>query len=269
MKQVYFTLGAVIRNRQHDVKEWLTFHHLVGVERFAIVLHRCEDSTRAKIEELPFQDKIHVHEITNDEQYVQMGVYRWIAGEYGPWTNWLTYLDSDEYLFGTKTDDFRRILADYEEHDGLFAHWMEYGHDQRIVRPKGLTIESYLHRADDDAWINRSGKSIIKPSGLEDMLSPHFFRTKRGTVHEDHAPLDLRHYWYTERHSHDICRVNHYRYGSMEDWVARAYRGNCNDGNTDYVPSFLDLFEKGSHTFEDKSACRFAPAIHRELGDEL
>ncbi len=33
MKQVYLSLGALVRNVEHYVQEWLTFHRLIGVER--------------------------------------------------------------------------------------------------------------------------------------------------------------------------------------------------------------------------------------------
>jgi len=116
MKQCYLTLGAVVRNQEHYVKEWLAFHHLVGVERFVIVLHKCTDKTEERIRELPFQDKIHIHRIVNDEQFVQLGTYLWILEHYGRFTKWMMFIDSDEFFFGTREDDLRVILTDYEKH---------------------------------------------------------------------------------------------------------------------------------------------------------
>ena len=283
MNRVYLTLGAVIRDQEHYVREWLAFHEIQGFERFVIVLHQCRDHTESEIRRLPFQDKIRIHRVVNDRQHVQMSVYRWIVENYGDATEWLALLDSDEFLFGTKKDDFRCILADYEEHDGLFAHWLEYGHNNIERRPEGPSIEAFTTRAPDDAWINRSGKSIIRPAGLtrplapsdisarldHSMLSPHFFRTRWPTVHEDGTPLDLRHYWYTERHSHEIVRCNHYRYRSKEDWVARLIRGNGNDAGGAYESDWREFYEKGGHAFEDLAACRFSERLKERLGDEL
>jgi hypothetical protein len=173
MEHVYLTLGAVIRNQEHYVKEWLAFHHLVGVERFVVVLHKCTDKTEERIRELPFQDKIHVHYIINDEQFVQLGTYLWILEHYGSFTKWLMFIDSDEFFFGTREDDLRTILTDYERHGGLAANWLEFGSNGNVMKPESLSIEAFTKRAPDLHGAHYSFKSIIQPQCFQKFLSPH------------------------------------------------------------------------------------------------
>jgi hypothetical protein len=272
MKQVYLSLGAIVRNQEHYVKEWLAFHHLVGVERFVIVLHKCTDKTEKKIRELPFQDKIHIHRIVNDEQFVQMGTYLWIMERYGQFTKWLMFIDSDEFFFGTRGDDLRTILAGYEQHGGLASHWYEFGSNGHVMKPKGLSIEAFTKRAPDRHTSHYSFKSVIQPQCFQKLLSPHLAITNPLTVTEDHRDVSVNWIWIGDRRpSHEIVRVNHYHVRSMEDWMERYKRGQCNDPARDHeiTPIYgSEVFKNRDHDeVHDTCILRFAERLKsREAG---
>ena len=124
----YLTLGSVIRDEEHYVQEWLTFHYIIGVEQFVIILHNCVDRTEERIRALPFADRINIHKVVNDVKNPQMSGFAWIVEHYGHTTEWLTLLDSDEFMFGTIEDDLKNVLVKYEGYGGLFAHFeSDYG----------------------------------------------------------------------------------------------------------------------------------------------
>ena len=276
----YLTLASMIRNEEHYVQEWLTFHHVQGFEQFVIVLHKCDDKTEDRIRVLPFANKIRIHKVVSDTQHAQMSAYVWIAEHYGSTTEWMMFCDCDEYSFGTDTDDFREVLAKYEEFGGLFVNWMEYGHNRRIHRPQELCIEAFTERAPADSWWHASGKSIVKPRELlrpyapaspsdqlgYSFLSPHLFKTSKPTVHTDFTPVSYRQWWCPEHTRHDVARCNHYRYRSREDWIAKNRRGNCNDGNHEinlYDESYWEPW--GNWTITDTAAVRFAERVKAML----
>lgn len=270
MKCVYLTLGAVIRDQEYYIKEWLAFHHLVGVERFVLVLHKCIDKTEERIRELPFQDKIHIHHIVNDEQFVQLGAYLWILERYGQFTKWLMFLDTDEFFFGTQVDDLRTILTDYEQHGGLLAHWLEYGSNGHVVKPQGLSIEAFTKRAVDRHPGNYSFKTVIQPQCFHKILSPHLAVTKPLTVTEDHREVGVHWIYIGDRRpTHEIVRVNHYHTRSMEDWVERYRRGQCNDPGRDCAVNNLytsQIFKQRDHNdVHDTCILRFAERLKYEL----
>jgi hypothetical protein len=271
MKCVYLTLGAVIRDQEHYVREWLAFHHLAGVERFVVVLHKCTDKTEERIRELPFQEKIHIHRIVNHEQFVQLGAYLWILEHYGSFTKWLMFIDSDEFFFGTREDDLRVILTDYEQHGGLAAHWHEYGSNGHVVKPRGLSIEAFTKRASDRHGAHYSFKSILQPPCFQKFLSPHLAVTNPLTVMEDHREVSVHWIWIGDRRpTHEIVRVNHYHTRSMEDWVERYQRGQCNDPAPDHTMDFLyssQIFKSRDHEeVHDTCILRFAKPLRCLLG---
>ena len=270
MQQVYLTLAAVIRDQEYYVKEWLAFHHLVGVERFVIVLHKCSDKTEEKIRELPFRDKIHIHRIVNDEQFVQLGTYLWILNYYGQSTRWMMFIDSDEFFFGTREDDLKTILADYERHGGLAAHWLEFGSHNHVLKPKGLSIEAFTQRAVDNHGAHYSFKSVIQPHCFQKFLSPHLAVTKPMTVTEDHRETSVNWVWIGDRRpTHEVVRVNHYHVRSMEDWIERYKRGQCNDPAPDHTMDFLyssRIFRSRDHDdVHDTCILRFAGRLKAML----
>lgn len=266
MKQVYLTLGAVIRDQEFYVKEWLSFHHLVGVERFVLVLHKCADKTEEKICELPFQEKIHIHRLVSDEQFVQLGTYLWMLENYGKFTKWMTFIDSDEFFFGTEEDDLRPILAEYEEHGGLATHWLEFGTNGHTIKPQGLSIEAFTMRAADNHGAHYSFKATVQPKRFRKFRSPHLAVTKPAMVTEDHCEINPLWIWMGNRTpSHNIVRINHYHTRSMEDWVERYKRGQCNDPGPTNTPENMynsRVFKSRDHdVVKDTAILRFAKKL--------
>ncbi|MDR0327914.1 MAG: glycosyltransferase family 2 protein [Planctomycetaceae bacterium] len=280
----YLTLASMIRNEEHDVQEWLTFHYIQGFEQFVIVLHQCEDKTEEKIRALPFADKIRLHKVVSDTQYAQMSAFVWMAEHYGNSTEWMLFCDGDEFVFGTDTDDFREVLEKYEDYGGLLVSWFEYGHNNLRQQPKELCIEAFTKRmaVDEPRNLHASlaGKSIVKPRELlrpyaptselaplgHSFLSPHMFKTAKPTVHTDFSPVSYRHWWNSDRHCSEVARCNHYRFRSLEDWLVKCKRSNCNDANADWSYDITQWEHNDFHTIEDTAAVRFASRIKEVLG---
>jgi hypothetical protein len=278
----YLTLASMIRDEEHSIQEWLTFHYIQGFEQFVIVLHKCGDKTEERIRALPFADNIRIHKIVGNPVQPQMSTFVWIAENYGHTTEWLMFCDGDEYSFCPDTDDFREVLADYEDFGGLFLNWLEYGHCNQIGRPDKLCIETYTKRAAADSWWHASGKSIVKPKELlrpyaptsesdplgYSFLSPHMFKTAKPTVHTDFVPVSYQHWWCSEHICHDVARCNHYRYRSLADWYVRVRRGNCNDSHIKdaYDENTECSWQQGGNwQIEDTSAVRFASRVKEVL----
>lgn len=177
------------------------------------------------------------------------------------------FTDSDEFLFGTKNDDLRCILQDYERHSGLAAHWHMFGANNHVIRPPLPSIKHFTQRIPDDRYVLRGVKSIVKPSEVREILSPHLFLTVRGTVRENHEPVDCQGIWQCRdvKPSWDIVRCNHYNTRSMEDWVTRRRRGSCNDFRLAANYNVEHFYRYQNETVEDRVILRFVPALEQFL----
>ena len=264
MKQVYLTLIAIVRDQEDYIKEWLAFHRLVGVERFVIILHQCRDKTETEILELPFGKDIHIHHVIDENvSSVQLGAYHWAAQQYGHYSEWLLFIDSDEFFFGTREDSLLSILERYEGDGGLAAHSLHFGSNNHVFRPKGLSIEAFTSRKSDTCPINRVVKTAIRAKELLAILSPHVQITIAPVVLENHVPLGDVHWRPKEWAGHEIIRCHHYHTRSMQDWLERRRRGSCNtyhEENALYDVNRFIEYNTGDMV-EDTTILRFVPGI--------
>jgi hypothetical protein len=268
MKPVYLTLIAIVRDQEHYIKEWLTFHRIVGVERFVIILHKCSDETEKCIRELPFIEDIHVHHVIDESiDSVQLGAYHWAVVHYGHYSRWLLFLDTDEFMFGTKKDWLPEILNHYEKYGGLAVHLHHFGSNNHVLRPDGLSIEAFTQRKTERYDMNCAVKSFIQTQYLVTILSPHVQLTSLPVVREHFDLLGETHWGSLKKPSFDIVRCNHYHTRSMEDWVERRKRGSCNTyhaGNAIYdVNRFIE--RNTGEMVNDTAILRFAKQIWEEI----
>ena len=267
MKKVYLTLIAVVRDQEHYIKEWLAFHHIVGVERFVLILHKCGDLTENRIRELPFAEDIFVHHVIDESVVsVQLGVYHWAVQHYGHDSRWLLFLDSDEFMFGTVEDSLPALLEPYEHFGGLAVHLHHFGSNNHVFRPPSLSIEAFTKRKPDDYDMNRAVKSFIRTDQLAAILSPHIQVTIAPVVREHFDPVGAIHWGPQKKPTFDIVRCNHYHTRSMEDWVERRRRGSCNTVHEDNALYDVERFieRNTGEMVEDLDVLRFSNSI-REM----
>jgi hypothetical protein len=268
MKQVYLTLGSMIRNVENYVQEWLTFYHIIGVERFVLILHQCEDKTEQKILELPFRKKINIHyykDIGHKNQYLPVHAYRFIHDKYGEFTKWMLFIDSDEFYFGTVEDFLPDILERYEEFGGLSAHWLAFGSNGHVLRPKELSIEAFIRRKPDNHPSHRGVKTAYQPSKIVTVCSSHIQITKPPTVREHFDTIDMNTWYVNAPPTYDIVRCNHYYTRSMEDWVQRV-KNRLETNIYNMRPEFgLQEFINHTGGVEDHTILRFADRLKTKL----
>lgn len=270
MRQVYLTLGAIVRDQGRYVKEWLAFHRLIGVERFVIALHKCSDDTKERILELPFVKDIELYEITKGDK-AQMRIYRDIHNEYGNATRWMLFLDSDEFMFGLKHDDLRELLESYEEFSSLTAQQRMFGHSNKVWRPDGR-IENFIWATNLKGSMNdRAIKTIYQPKSLRAFYSPHFQICEGWQVREDKNTFIVENHCHSrEAPLSDIIRYNHYYTGSMEDYLQRAARGTCNDFRFERSSYDVEEFVKhGMCGIVNEDILRFALPLRKMLGKDV
>lgn len=267
LPEVNLTLGAIVRDKEDYIQEWLAFHKVVGFGRFVIALHQCSDRTEEKINQLPFRQDIHIHHVTNGERLAQMGAYQWILDHYGKSTRWLAFLDSDEFLYGVKENNLNFLLEHFDDFGGLIAHWKWFGANNHVVKPKGLIIENYTRRANDDYPYARGIKTIFKPACLDEMISSHRFYTTPECVREDFRPIARSQFWEAGKPPlYNIVALNHYKTGCMEDWINRFRRGDCNVQHARAYSCNQFKFEDRNDV-EDLTILRFADAVRKILSE--
>jgi len=272
----YLCLATTIKDDEYYIKEWLTFYDIVGVERFYIVLHNTTDNTLQRINELPFRNRITIHEVqTSDSWNHQIGIYNWLLSCYKKNTKWMLFVDGDEFLFGTEKNDLKTLLEPYEAYPGVLVPRLDFGPSGFDVRPEMPSVKHYRMRMPEKNIVYSSDivKTIVQPDLTHYAISSHLFWSEQEVVNERFEKYLIPH-GYKKFHiddynpSFDTFRVNHYYTRSFEDWQQRLKRG----ANTPWVQK--NRYNNNSYqlvqylaTVEDLTIQRFVPELECRLSE--
>jgi hypothetical protein len=237
LKPVELTLSGITRDSEKYIQEWVTFHHLVGFDRFILYLHICQDKTEQKLIELKEKLGIDIviHHCKTTDKKVQMGCYKHAIETHGDTTEWLMFLDDDEYIYNTQPtvkypDDIKRYLRVVGKNTtAVSVNAKVFGPSRHIAIPD-YRLSAYTERLSHNSLANKAVKTFIRPSQFLNVVSPHYQMTKSPPVRFDGRPFRLVDGWrsYEEPMWSPIC-FNHYYTESLESWLLRYRRGSCND----------------------------------------
>jgi hypothetical protein len=276
MKKVFLSIGAVLRDEGQYVAEWLTFHHLAGFDRFILVLHKCRDNTEEQIRRVKERLglDIYIHHCKTDDKKIQMGTYQWIHQKYGRYTDWLLFLDGDEYVYhGNPSvnyrEDIKALLRGFSKKvSAVSFHGKVFGPHRNIIRPL-KRLSAYTTRLPLTASSCQAIKTFIRPEKMIEVLSPHVQRVRGAIVRFDGKPFTPVEGWKSlEPAIHWPICFNHYYTGSVEDWIARYNRGSCNDHRPNHAYSIDEFMFHANEMEYDDSILRYQ-YWHRALMEKL
>lgn len=204
-------ITSIQRNRAPWLMEWLAFHLVVGVSRFFMYTHKCDDGSTELLARLSRNYPITVHPFDAPAQ-PQLIAYQHAWNTYGAQVDWMAFIDGDEFLFPTTTASLIEALAPFvaEPVSALAVFWMCYGSSGHVEDPGGLLLEQFTRHASLDFSANRHVKSIVRGSADPmTVTGSHIFPTLHGTVDTLLRPIDKGHMAELEP-SYNALRINHY-----------------------------------------------------------
>lgn len=214
-----------VKNEQEIIREWMAFHRSVGFEHLFIIDNGSSDQTPEIIRH--FRDPQSITYLFqpsgNPTDFATI-----LIKNYGKDFRWMAFIDADEFLYPVDGGDIRKTLSQYEDKAGVGVYWNIYGSNGYEEKPEGLVIDTLLHRAPTDYFLNRHVKSIIDPAKVIGPLGSHMFKLAGEFVDEQGRLLhdDPPHgYFDAMTPSHDVLRINHYHVRSRAQYEQKAKRG--------------------------------------------
>lgn len=246
----YLTLVAIAKDETRNLREWLVYHTLLGVEAFIIYDNESAVPIRETLAPFLRDGFLKVVELPGRE--MQVKAYNHALREFGPETRWMGFIDLDEFIVPLATDDLRHFLTDFEDHAGLVINWATYGSSGHVKRPLGLQIESYTQRLPLSEPVNFHIKSLVKPASTLGAVNAHSFAYHPGcwAVNPDRMPISSP----FSPPCHDRIRLNHYFYRSREEFEEKMRRGRA-DTNTPDMLRRIEQFEAQEKAEHDLDLC--------------
>jgi hypothetical protein len=259
----YLAVCAIYRDEGPDLREWVAFHRLVGVEKFFLYDNRSTDDHREQLAPFIADGSVEVRPWPDEPG--QFSAYTHCLETRRDEARWIAFIDLDEFLFSPTLASLPEILSDYERHPGVVANWALFGSSGHKTRPEGLVIENYRWRAHGQSGANHWVKSIIDPRRTLRYVNPHCFKHSQGfAVTEQGRPVDSRPFGKTDDVSFARLRVNHYRIKSEEQWEAKRSAPMAHSGGRRTLP----VEREGIFTVRDETITAYAPAVRGAIAAE-
>lgn len=154
------TICAIFKDEGIFLKEWIEYHLLIGVEHFYLYNNFSSDHYKQVLD--PYIKKDIVTLIDWPVKYGQLSAYYDCYNKYSLESQWIAYIDIDEFINLKKCDNIVSWLNSYKRYPSVYIPWRMFGisgvmeHD-----PEKLVLEQYTSAWPDYRDI---GKSIINTS---------------------------------------------------------------------------------------------------------
>ena len=222
---VYLSVCAVYQNEARQLREWVEFHRLVGVERFFLYDNASTDDHRDVLAPYAEEGLVIAHEWPRWPAQVE--AYNDCLQRHGAESRWIAFIDADQYLFSPTGRPLPEVLAEFEQAPAVAVNHVNFGTSGHRTPPVGLVIENFVH-ATDNPRSRRVTRPIVDPARTVSCAGPHVCIYREGTaVTENHEPMDGP---LSPVASTAKLRINHYGMQSEQDLAAKMTRRRDADG---------------------------------------
>lgn len=142
LKDYYLSICAIFKNEAPYLREWIEYHKMIGVEHFYLYNNFSNDNYLEVLAE--YIESGLVSLIDWPMKQGQMSAYRNCVENYGDSTNWIGFIDLDEFIVPNHTDDLRISLKPFEDRPVIIAYWKYFGSSGFLKRDiSGLVTEDF------------------------------------------------------------------------------------------------------------------------------
>lgn len=165
---VRVTVAAVMKNEGPYVLEWLAWHRMIGVERFIIADNESDDGLSAILAALDAAGVVtRISVPTVAGKAPQIDAYERIARDHAADTEWMFFIDADEFIRPEAPGGLSRFLDTVPENVGAVAvNWAVYGSSERVAPGAGMVMRRFVNRAPQEFSVNRHYKSLVRGKAL-------------------------------------------------------------------------------------------------------
>jgi hypothetical protein len=256
---------SMFRNCAPYIREWVSYHHMIGVDHFWLYDDESEDNWAESLKD-----------------YIDAGiveVFYWPGGR-PDWTaaqmrafhdglergvgvaKWVALLDQDEFIVPMQDRSLPECLQNHFSNAGaVYMNWRHFGTSHVTLAPGESLLARLTSCSEREHSRNAVGKSILRPecADISQLWTQHFCLLKPGYTYVngdgEHTINFERSDLWTDGKIHDqFIRVNHYSHRDEAFFYRdRIYRdaGNIQlqldhyeDFNKTQDRAILELIEK-------------------------
>jgi len=208
---------------EKNIQEWVAHHLLLGFSLVYIFDHKSTIPINSLFTDPKYKGRVIVERCEMDGaiKLPLMKRASLLAGAFK--TDWMLYLDADEFLVLNNFYGVKQMLNRFYFADSIAVNWLMFGSSHHIQEPEGLILDNYTY---SDNLLNPHVKSFVRPSQVLHAGTPHYFNivhpgrmfSIRGTL-MDPASYSFHNWAVSYDNSH--AYIAHFIYQSEETYKKR------------------------------------------------
>lgn len=222
--EYYLTVCAIAKNEGPYFKEWIEWHHKMGVEKFYIYDNESTDCTKDALKPYVESGLVEYHYWPGSKQ--QLPAYDHCFETHRTEARWIAVIDLDEFIVPIKDRSIPDFLHRMEKFSVVEINWLVYGSGGAKKREPGSVMERFRCHSLPEHRLNTHVKSIADPRRVCTMTGCHEAARISGRAADSHG-VPLKKGFRDRVPQQDVIRINHYAVKSYEEFLAKRARGRA------------------------------------------
>jgi hypothetical protein len=220
----YLTVCAIAKNEGPYFKEWIEWHHNLGVEKFYIYDNESTDNTKEILD--PYIKSGLVEYIFFPGQRQQLLAYDDCLEKHRLDARWIAVIDLDEFIVPLADSTIPAFLSKFESCAAVEINWLVYGSGGAKEQTEGNVMERFKRHSLPTHILNRHVKSIVNPRRVFSFIGCHEVARISGHTVDSHGEVVRKHFRDREPQQ-DVIRINHYAVKSYDEFLRKRARGRA------------------------------------------
>jgi len=220
---------AIAKNEADYIMEWCAFHKIIGVDVIFLYDNDSSDGMPDLLQPYIEDGFVVYNQIHGDVK--QLEAYNDALKRYGGDVKYMAFVDCDEFLMPMNSKDkpidiIERAFSLNNHAGGLGLNWCCFGSSGLNSNDGSLVLERFLYRSTIGFESNAKIKSIVKPTCIEKVCTPHYCGYKNGYYCININGEIVMSYW-SVLSAWNGLRINHYFCKSREEYMKRRSLGRA------------------------------------------
>jgi hypothetical protein len=220
-KKYSVSLCLIFKDEAPFLKEWIDFHKVIGIDHFYLYNNNSTDKYEEVIQ--PYVDSGVITLIDWPYQQAQIEAYKHCYENYRNESNWISFLDADEFICLKYKDNIADWLADYSRYPSIAVQWRIFGTGGILQHDFSRSVIEQYHICWDRFY--KYGKCFVNTkydiANFDTWYLHHLTYTyfKLGRLKIKLPPIDqFRHFCFVKKLNNSISdelnkssiQINHY-----------------------------------------------------------
>lgn len=228
---------SIVKDETPYLVEWIEYHLNIGVQYFVIYDNNSVIPVRQTLRRYINEGLVEV--IDCPIIYLpQVKAYNHCLYKMHDITQWIAYIDADEFIILNKHEQINELLKEYDSFGGLCLNWELHNASGHVDKPKESVMDAYKEYLPHPSAVNKHIKTILQPRFTHAMRDPHSALYEVGcyAVNENYQPVLSA----FSDFSNKVAHINHYYTKSFEEWLNKIGRGRSNANQMRKINEFWD-----------------------------